>query len=150
MVYFTVSVVPKTKCAVEHPGPTASAGVWERAGDDEEPARHLCAVPQDVWAHLQVLLLQRYGCSVLFLDWRWRATGCSHFLIGLQPVHAPDPVVVIAHPVFVKTVLNTNSSHFDKERDPVIIAVIGHGLLLANGEAWKRQRKIMVRRPRCA
>lgn len=55
-----------------------------------------------------------------------------------------DPVVVIADPAFVKTVLNTNSSHYDKERDPVITAVIGHGLLLANGEPWKRQRKIMV------
>lgn len=56
-----------------------------------------------------------------------------------------DPVVVISDPAFVKTVLNTNSSHFDKDRDPVITAVIGHGLLLANGEPWKRQRKIMVR-----
>lgn len=54
-----------------------------------------------------------------------------------------DPVVVISDPAFVKTVLNTNSSHFDKDRDPVITAVIGHGLLLANGEPWKRQRKIM-------
>ena len=51
---------------------------------------------------------------------------------------------MISDPVFVKTVLNTNSSHFDKDRDPVITAVIGHGLLLANGEPWKRQRKIMV------
>jgi len=54
-----------------------------------------------------------------------------------------DPVVVVSDPALVKAVLNTQSDAFDKERDPVIIDVIGNGLLLTNGSFWRRQRKIM-------
>jgi hypothetical protein len=44
-----------------------------------------------------------------------------------------EPVVVVSDPALVKAVLCTQSSAFDKERDPVIIDVIGNGLLLTNG-----------------
>ncbi|KAL6073850.1 Protein LUTEIN DEFICIENT 5, chloroplastic [Balamuthia mandrillaris] len=54
-----------------------------------------------------------------------------------------DPVVAISDPEHVKQILSTKSDNYPKDRDPVIIDVIGNGLLLTNGHFWRRQRKIM-------
>jgi cytochrome P450 len=55
-----------------------------------------------------------------------------------------QPVVVVVHPELVKQVLSSSSKNFWKDQDPIILDVIGKGLLLSNGDLWKKQRKLMA------
>src|SRR5690606_2145736 len=70
---------------------------------------------------------------------RYRATYGGIF----QYYYFTDPVVVVSDPKLVHHVLHDNPQNYPKDRDPVIIDVIGNGLLLQNGDFWKRQRKLM-------
>ena len=44
-----------------------------------------------------------------------------------------SPVVVVSDPKLVQCVLHTHSKKYYKEQDPIIMDVIGNGLLLSNG-----------------
>jgi cytochrome P450 len=55
-----------------------------------------------------------------------------------------QPVLVVSDPESVKYVLSTNVKNYEKYQEEIILNVIGNGLLLANGDLWKRQRKLMV------
>ena len=54
------------------------------------------------------------------------------------------PICLLVHPDYIKHVLVTNQSNFVKSRDYRVLAqVMGEGLLTAEGEAWRRQRKLV-------
>jgi hypothetical protein len=55
-----------------------------------------------------------------------------------------EPVVVVVAPHLVKEVLSTKVKYFEKDHDEIIAAVVGHGLLLSNGDFWKKQKRLMV------
>ena len=57
-----------------------------------------------------------------------------------------EPVVLIADANLVEYVLSTNSSNYVKERDMFVADIVGNGLLVSQGEFWRKQRKIMVSR----
>lgn len=53
-------------------------------------------------------------------------------------------ICLLVHPDFIEYVLATNPSNFEKSRDyRVLVYVMGEGLLTAEGEAWRRQRKLV-------
>lgn len=54
------------------------------------------------------------------------------------------PICLLVHPAYIEEVLVTNASNFVKSRDyRVLVHVMGEGLLTAEGEAWRRQRKLV-------
>jgi cytochrome P450 len=54
------------------------------------------------------------------------------------------PICLLVHPDYIEHVLVTNQSNFVKSRDyRVLSRVMGEGLLTAEGEAWRRQRKLV-------
>jgi len=54
------------------------------------------------------------------------------------------PICLLVHPDYIEHVLVTNQSNFVKSRDYRVLShVMGQGLLTAEGEAWKRQRKLV-------
>ncbi len=54
------------------------------------------------------------------------------------------PICLLVHPDYIEHVLVTNPSNFVKSRDyRVLSRVMGEGLLTAEGESWKRQRKLV-------
>ncbi len=54
------------------------------------------------------------------------------------------PVCLLVHPDYIEYVLVTNQSNFEKSRDyRVLVYVMGEGLLTAEGEARRRQRKLV-------
>lgn len=54
------------------------------------------------------------------------------------------PICLLVHPDYIEHVLVTNQSNFVKSRDYRVLShVIGEGLLTAEGEAWRRQRKLV-------
>ena len=44
----------------------------------------------------------------------------------------------------VKVILSTKAKIFWKDQDPIILDVIGKGILLSNSEFWKKHRDLMV------
>ena len=54
------------------------------------------------------------------------------------------PICLLVHPKDIESVLVTRQCNFEKSRDyRVLVYVMGEGLLTAEGEAWRRQRKIV-------
>lgn len=54
------------------------------------------------------------------------------------------PICLLVHPNDIESVLVTQQSNFVKSRDYRVLArVMGEGLLTAEGEAWRRQRKLL-------
>jgi len=54
------------------------------------------------------------------------------------------PICLLSHPDFIEQVLVTNQSNFVKSRDyRVLVRVMGEGLLTAEGEAWRTQRRLV-------
>ncbi|HEX5410857.1 MAG TPA: cytochrome P450 [Terriglobia bacterium] len=54
------------------------------------------------------------------------------------------PICLLVHPDDIEHVLVTNQANFEKSRDyRVLVYVMGEGLLTAEGEAWRRQRKLV-------
>lgn len=54
------------------------------------------------------------------------------------------PICLLVHPDYIEYVLVTNQSNFVKSRDyRVLSLVMGEGLLTAEGEAWRRQRRLV-------
>ncbi|HKT10529.1 MAG TPA: cytochrome P450 [Terriglobia bacterium] len=54
------------------------------------------------------------------------------------------PICLLAHPDYIEHVLVTNQSNFVKSRDYRVLShVMGEGLLTAEGETWRRQRKLV-------
>eukprot|EP00005_Dracoamoeba_jomungandri_P006951 CAMPEP_0174269328 /NCGR_PEP_ID=MMETSP0439-20130205/40633_1 /TAXON_ID=0 /ORGANISM="Stereomyxa ramosa, Strain Chinc5" /LENGTH=492 /DNA_ID=CAMNT_0015358045 /DNA_START=31 /DNA_END=1509 /DNA_ORIENTATION=+ len=55
-----------------------------------------------------------------------------------------EPIIVLSEPRLIEHVLHTNSKNYEKERDPYLSDMVGNGLLVSQGEFWKRQRRLMV------
>lgn len=54
------------------------------------------------------------------------------------------PICLLVHPDYIEYVLVTNQTNFVKSRDyRVLVYVMGEGLLTAEGETWRRQRKLV-------
>jgi cytochrome P450 len=54
------------------------------------------------------------------------------------------PICLLVHPDFIEQVLVTNQTNFVKSRDYRVLAyVMGEGLLTAEGDKWRRQRKLV-------
>jgi cytochrome P450 len=54
------------------------------------------------------------------------------------------PICLLVHPDYIEHVLVTNQLNFVKSRDyRVLVHVMGEGLLTAEGETWRRQRKLV-------
>jgi len=54
------------------------------------------------------------------------------------------PICLLVHPDYIEHVLVTNQSNFVKSRDcRVLSRVMGEGLLTAEGQPWRRQRKLV-------
>jgi cytochrome P450 len=54
------------------------------------------------------------------------------------------PICLLTHPEYIEQVLVTNQSNFVKSRDyRVLVRVMGEGLLTAEDEVWRRQRKLV-------
>ncbi|MEJ2008663.1 MAG: cytochrome P450 [Acidobacteriota bacterium] len=54
------------------------------------------------------------------------------------------PICLLSHPDYIEQVLVTNQSNFVKSRDyRVLVRVMGEGLLTAEGEVWRRQRRVV-------
>jgi cytochrome P450 len=54
------------------------------------------------------------------------------------------PICLLVHPDYIEYVLVTNQSNFVKSRDyRVLVHVMGEGLLTAEGETWRGQRKLV-------
>lgn len=54
------------------------------------------------------------------------------------------PICLLVHPDYIEHVLVTNQANFVKSRDyRVLVHVMGEGLLTAEGETWRRQRKLV-------
>ena len=54
------------------------------------------------------------------------------------------PICLLVHPDFIEYVLVSNPSNFVKSRDyRVLSRVMGEGLLTAEGETWRQQRKLV-------
>jgi len=67
----------------------------------------------------------------------------SQFPEGIfQYLYFFQPVIVVTKPDYVKYVLN-RSDIYQKEQEQIILDVIGKGLLLSNGELWRRQHSLM-------
>lgn len=58
---------------------------------------------------------------------------------------APDTAYLLNHPDFVRHVLVDNSRNYDKTTysNQVFKKVVGDGLITAEGDAWRRQRRLM-------
>lgn len=54
------------------------------------------------------------------------------------------PICLLTHPEYIEYVLVTNQGNFMKSRDYRVLArVMGEGLLTAEGDVWRRQRKLV-------
>jgi len=58
---------------------------------------------------------------------------------------APDPAYLLNHPDYVRQVLVDNSRNYDKTTysNQIFKRVVGDGLITAEGDAWRRQRRMM-------
>ncbi len=55
-----------------------------------------------------------------------------------------SPICLLTHPDYIEYVLVTNQSNFVKSRDyRVLVRVMGEGLLTAEGEVWRQQRRLV-------
>jgi cytochrome P450 len=54
------------------------------------------------------------------------------------------PICLLVHPDYIEQVLVTQQTNFAKSRDYRVLShVMGEGLLTAEGEAWRRQRRLV-------
>ncbi|CAI5733753.1 unnamed protein product [Hyaloperonospora brassicae] len=80
-------------------------------------------------------------------DWladRFAATDGEAFVVRLP---GKDDVMCIAKPEHLEAVLKTHFDHFPKSTyiHDVFYDLLGHGIVLTNGETWKRQRNVVVK-----
>ena len=52
--------------------------------------------------------------------------------------------MIVSDVEFVEHVLSTNSSNYAKERDEFLTQLVGNGLLVSQGDFWRKQRKLLM------
>ena len=58
---------------------------------------------------------------------------------------APDPAYLINHPDYIRRVLLDNNHNYSKATysNQIFNKVVGEGLLTSEGEAWRKQRRML-------
>lgn len=78
-------------------------------------------------------------------NWMGYLTDCARKYgdaVFFRFVHVP--ICLLVHPDYIEQVLVTQQSNFVKSRDYRVLShVMGEGLLTAEGEAWRRQRRLV-------
>ncbi|KAL6056302.1 Pentalenene oxygenase [Balamuthia mandrillaris] len=113
---FLLKKLTPSKALAHVPGPPPSFFFGNVKELSEDPLAAICA------------LAEKYGGE----------EGVSRYLYFRQPI------LLVSSPQWAQHVLSGDSAaSFEKERDPFMAEIVGNGLLVSQGEFWKRQRKIM-------